>query len=470
MSEIKPENIIAVDLVRPRRLAQTLDEMEFALSLRPCGTCGEFQRDPMQFHSTGPAYDETRELIQYWTECLCPGCGSKRQLVSWTVPNPRVGTHRFQLVGASPSQLIEPWQFMAELDRLSPLLHSAPCTLSFEPFDISYYALQRALTCAIELRKFVVPGQPHLLKSEYTDAGRAHRAAHPHRYTATAVQVSHDFLTALYETHMVEIPRIVKESEAAAGPPKVRVGSMDRETVRAHRAWVDRGNVGDGRLILKHQRVKEQPLPGSLLGTQWVGVVLDHVSASYSRLNGSELEQCTFIANRMEGTSLDRCTLLHCTFEDSYLNLISFLEAKIDDCVFTDCEMFRSKWVDAVVRGTTFHHTLLHDARFDGATFTHCTFSGNYIGTTEQFGDLATTAGARFEDCDFRETGWHGRDLTGATFVRCQFAGSGGSPRAHDGLVLEDCDMSREEFLTMLAAADAAKAKRLAEAANGKAD
>jgi uncharacterized protein YjbI with pentapeptide repeats len=156
--------------------------------------------------------------------------------------------------------------------------------------------------------------------------------------------------------------------------------------------------------------------------------------------------------------------------EDSYLNLVSFIGAKVTHCAFTNCEMFRSKWVNAVVHETTFRRTKLHDARFDGATFTHCTFSGNYIGVTVQFSELATTLGARFEDCDFRETGWHQRDLSGATFARCQFAGSGQMPRAWDGLVLEDCDMSRDEFLAMLAAADAAEAKRLAEAANSKAD
>jgi uncharacterized protein YjbI with pentapeptide repeats len=470
MSDIKPENIIAVDLVRPRRLAQTLDEMEFALSLRPCGTCGEFQRDPMQFHSTGPAYDETRELIQYWTECLCPGCGSKRQLVSWTVPNPRVGTHRFQLVGASPSQLIEPWQFMAELDRLRPMLHSAPATLSVETFDISYYALQRALTCAIELKKFVVPGQPHLLESEYTDAGRAHRAANPDRYTATAVQASHDFLTALYETHMVEIPRIVKESEAAAGPPKVRVGDLSRDTIRAHEGWLDRGKTGGGQLVLKNQRILDTNAPSPIEGAIFENVVFEKVRLFATRFSDANLTDVKFTQSMLQTCTFAHTILTRTSFIECNMNLSYFSNSTIDSSLFSSTELARTRWDGAQVRDSTFRQVLLHDATLNGVTMILCDLRGNFIGATKQFGDLATTLGARFEDCDFRETGWHQRDLTGATFVRCQFAGSGGSPRAHDGLVLEDCDMSREEFLAMLAAADAAKAKRLAEAANGKAD
>jgi uncharacterized protein YjbI with pentapeptide repeats len=443
MSDIKPENIIAVDLVRPRRLAQTLDEMEFALSLRPCGTCGEFQRDPMQFHSTGPAYDETRELIQYWTECLCPGCGSKRQLVSWTVPNPRVGTLRFQLVGASPSQLIEPWQFMAELDRLSPMLHPTPADLSWQPYRVSLRALERALTCAIELRKFVVPGQPDLLDSEYTDAGRAHRAANPDRYTATAVQASHDFLTALYETHMVEIPRIVKESEAAAGPPKIPVGDLTRDTIRAHNEWLDRGKVGNGRLSLAHQRFRDKTLYGNtLLDIRFEHVLFEKTNLNYTSFDDSDFFAIQFIECSLQSAKFIATSVEQGTFKNCNINLADFARSSISNCVVRDSELARSSWKNSKVKSSSFERVYFHDAIFNDVQMQACNLRGNFIGATKQFGDLATTLGARFEDCDFRETGWHGRDLSGATFVRCQFAGSGGSPRAHDGLVLEDCEMS----------------------------
>jgi uncharacterized protein YjbI with pentapeptide repeats len=461
VSEIKPENIIAVDLVRPRRIAQTTREMAFALSLRPCGTCGEFQRDPMQFRSTGPAYDETREHVQYWTECLCPGCGSKRQLVSWTVPNPSVGSLRFHLIGAVHSQIIEPWQFMSELDRLGPMLHSTPADLSWQPYRVSLRALERALTCAIELRKFVVPGQSDLLESEYTDAGRAHRAAHPDRYTATTVQASHDFLTALYETHMVEIPRIVKESEAAAGPPKIRVGDLNRDTIRAHNEWLARGKVGSGQLGLAHQRFRDKTLYGNtLLDIRFEHVVFEKTNLNYTSFDKSELFTVEFIECALQSAKFITSSVEHSTFAGCNINLADFARASISDCLVRDSELARSNWKDAKVKRSSFERVLFHDAILNDVEMRACNLRGNFIGATKQFGDLATTVGARFEDCDFRETGWHGRDLSGATFVRCQFAGSGGSPRAHVGLVLDDCDMSREEFLAMLAAADAAQAKR----------
>jgi uncharacterized protein YjbI with pentapeptide repeats len=469
VSEIKPENIIAVDLVRPRRIAQTTREMAFALSLQPCGTCGEFQRDPMQFRSTGPAYDKTREHIQYWTECLCPGCGSKRQLVSWTVANPSVGSLRFQLVGASPSQIIEPWQFMAELDRLSAMIHQTPADLSWQPYRVSLRALERALTCAIELRKFAVPGQPDLLDSEYTDAGRAHRAAHPDRYTAAAVQASHDSLTALYETHMVEIPRIVKESEAAAGPPKLRVGDLSRDTIRAHEGWLDRGKTGEGQLVLKNQRVLDTNAPSPIEGAIFENVVFEKVRLFATRFSDANLTDVTFTQSMLQTCTFARTTLTRTSFIECNVNLTYFSNSTIDSSRFSSSELARTRWDGAQVRDTLFQQVLLHDATLSGVTMIHCNLRGNFIGATKQFGDLATTVGARFEDCDFRETGWHGRDLSGATFVRCQFAGSGGSPRAHVGLVLDDCDMNRDEFLAMLAAADAAEARRLAGAGDDKA-
>jgi hypothetical protein len=306
-------NLVSLDMVEPRRIAQTISEMDFALSLLPCGRCGAYERDPKNYYYIGEPDEDPTQLSHFAVECRCPQCGERRQLVSWTLHEPRVDFDRMQLIGPKPSNIIEPHQFMTELDRLDKVLHATPSQLGWIEFRVSFRALERALTCANELRKFILKGQPAILATEYTEAGRAHRAAHPERYLAAAVEAQHAHLTALYATHLLEIPRVQQEASLAHGPPKVSVGKLDRASIRDHQAWVDRGSVGEGRLILRHQRVQEQRLPGRLLGAQWFDVVIDRVRSSYSRLDGSEFEQCTITANQMEGTGLHDCALLQCT-------------------------------------------------------------------------------------------------------------------------------------------------------------
>jgi uncharacterized protein YjbI with pentapeptide repeats len=144
-------------------------------------------------------------------------------------------------------------------------------------------------------------------------------------------------------------------------------------------------------------------------------------------------------------------TLKNPSFTTSVLNFVKFTGATITNGVFKDSELYRVDWNSSIVENTVFDTCLMRDSKLAGATFKHCDFRGNFLGISDRY-DHGTTTGARFEDCDFRRTGWHNRDLSGATFIRCKFAGAVGSPRAHDGLVLQDCDMTRDEFLAMLAA------------------
>ncbi len=65
-----------------------------------------------------------------------------------------------------------------------------------------------------------------------------------------------------------------------------------------------------------------------------------------------------------------------------------------------------------------------------------------------------TTKGARFIDCDLRNTRWDGRDLAGATFVRCKVDGISGKPRSLADMVIEMPDLSTDADGTDIGTAD----------------
>ena len=320
--------------------------------------------------------------------------------------------------------------------------------------------LTRALTCATELHKFVVAGQREILATEYTERGRAHRVANRSRYLATMCADKLRELTALDDAYYAEMPRINAEALAELGPPKVRVGELSRTSKLAHEVWLRRGRQGEGQLILKHQKIKDAKLP-PMEWAELQDVTFCKVNAYYRTMVGISMTDVTFDLSYIQSADLTGAVLRNVVVRNSNANRVDFDEAKVTSCRFENTELAITSWKHAVVENSSFVDTMFNDAKFDAAIFRRCDFQGNFMGVgvyatgKQTYAEHATTAGARFEDCDFRRTGWKGRDLSGATFVRCKFAGSGGLPRAHANLVLQDCDLTVAEFLSTLAAWEA---------------
>ncbi len=445
---VLPENLIQLTTIEPRRVAQSISEMEFALSLMPCGTCGTYKIDMRNYKSTGRPNRSPEELSTFGVECHCLKCGQRRRLVSWTVHDPQIDLALYHVTSHGPSHIIEPWQLMVEIDRLSSEISLNPSGLTHQQWPTGGQ-LTRALTCATELQKFVVPGQLEILATEYTEHGRAYRTTNRARYLASTCELKLRELAALKAAYAAEMPRINAEELAEHGPPKVSVGELSFATLRAHEEWLKRGKTGTGKLVVKNQTLRDKrfALPAF---AELDRVIVEHCRVA-TNATGATLTDVEFTECSLPNADLDATMLLRVDFNDCNINIVHFQTASLRECKFANCELFRSQWENARVEKCVFQNTQLQDATFTNAIFKYCDFCDNSIGTSNME-HLATTAGARFEDCDFSRTGWKGRDLSGATFVRCKFAGSGGSPRAHTNLVLQDCDMNVDEFLAMLAA------------------
>jgi hypothetical protein len=134
-----PGNEIDLTTFEPKRLAQSMTEMAFALSLRPCASCGAYTTQRSAFRAFGAiaVSPNIRRTLpaQYGVVCACRKCGAERMLLSWTGDNPEVGFDGYDLVGKGPSNIIEPHEFIAELDRLMPLISQVPSELHGQAFD-----------------------------------------------------------------------------------------------------------------------------------------------------------------------------------------------------------------------------------------------------------------------------------------------------------------------------------------------
>jgi fluoroquinolone resistance protein len=451
-----PEDIEWADVIdlrpfEPRRIAQSLKEMQFALSLHPCAVCGAPERDPLKMDFRGGTFLSDETLGEFRIYLQCPQCRGWRSLISWTVANPYVRHAKDELNGPLPSNILQPMEFLGEIDRLVPAIAEHPQEQGYKEWSDSMQSLRRAILCANELAKFLPPGASKIPDDLLYPESADHQRSHPDRYSASYISSLQKQLAELFARYQTDLPRYKAQRAAEEPPPKLRVGEFTEQSVRAHRAWEARGMVGEGRMVLKNHNITDIRLP-VMEGFSWEGVSISRARGKLSGFIKAELIETTWSECALEGVTLDEASLIDTTFVSCNMQIAHFARSKALRCRFERCLMDRSLLEGCQWERVELVECEVYDLNFRGASLKHCSFRGQHLCGTKSFGHLAKTAGARFEDCDFRDTRWLGRDLSHATFVRCQLAGATGRPVAHEGLVLEDCDVTREQLLAMLAA------------------
>jgi uncharacterized protein YjbI with pentapeptide repeats len=416
-----------------RGRARSSTEMRFAMSLVKCKQCGT-RVDPevLRVEGSGEAWAWTGGCAR----CQSPLWFTFRSYgdpVAAPVPTGELGDAR-------PSEILQPGHFLAEIDRLVPLVRSDPSQLDTAAWKQTRDHNRRVMTCLIELAKFLPAGAQALDPSALSAEEIADRAARPERYRRAWIE---DTLRARRELHALigaELPRITAE-EARRAPPPV-VGTLDRASLRAHDAWVRRGQTGAGRLVLVGVRAPRERIGAALLtGASLDGVDFTEVDLSYADLEDTELTGATFTGANLTSIQLRGSRLRGGTFAKAAMALAKLERTVIEASVFTGADLERSQWHDARVSDARFEAVRFGNAALDRAVFARCDFRRADFAPTDRL-PAPTTAATRFEDCDLRDTRWQGRELAGAVFVRCKLAGVAGRPASLDGVVIEAPDLS----------------------------
>jgi hypothetical protein len=196
---------------KPRARSGT--EMLFAASLVPCPACKTMEPAKLDLVGSGTSWSVSG---------TCPRCNSRRSHAWETEGNPlKAKVLPRQLGDQRPSQIIRVGQFVGELDRLLPQLRPSPEQL--QPLEWrSLAAIERALTCLLELKKFVP-----IHDASLTDAERQDRRARPERFEGTWLDGELARVLALREQYTTDAPRIWA-LEAPAEPPPAS-GAVDRD-------------------------------------------------------------------------------------------------------------------------------------------------------------------------------------------------------------------------------------------------
>ncbi|HSD86457.1 MAG TPA: hypothetical protein VLB44_03045 [Kofleriaceae bacterium] len=175
--------------------------MRYAASLVPCPTCGapaptklDFYGDPRMWSLAG----------------RCPSCNEPRNFNFYSDGDPLKlpMSPRHQLGGPEPSRVIRPSQFLGVLEKLEPELQTEPSQIPVATWAAQSATTDRAVTAAIELCKFLRPGDDAIDERFLTDEDRAFRRAQPERYTRAWLEKQRDRLVARANRFKADAPRV----------------------------------------------------------------------------------------------------------------------------------------------------------------------------------------------------------------------------------------------------------------------
>jgi uncharacterized protein YjbI with pentapeptide repeats len=413
---------------------RSIVEMRFAVGLYPCTGCGSRDLGALELRGGGP--------VRIFSG-PCPRCRTTREVrfrvtrEPGTLPSPV----RFELGGAAPSAIIKPIQLVEEHDRLVPRIQGEPETLAPAAWRANLELVDRAVTCLVELAKFIPAGSDTIPDAALDAASRADKKARPEKYTRVPIEHDRARHLAVIARHDADGPRIFA-LEAAASPRPATRGELSSRTLEAHLQWVKRGRTGDGRLDIAHVDVTGVKIGAKdLSGARLDGVILDRADASFSTFERAELVDVSAAQTNLGSCSFVDARLVRCDLIGANLAL-----GKLDDAVlgggrFDRAYLDRCLWRRTRADGASFRDADFGNAALDEAMFVDCDLRGASFSLRTK-GVLGTTTRTRFERCDLRDTQWAGRDLDGTVFVDCKLHGTSGQPGRVAGVRVERPDLS----------------------------
>jgi len=405
----------------PRSLA----EIEFVAGMAACEVCGDHRPVAWRIGGSGDTWIASAS---------CPRCASRRAFAFASAADlADVEASYLELGGAQASNVLEPYDFVREIDRLAPEVALAPERVAEADWDANLAAIDRIRTALGELTKFTGPDGDIPIEALRTPASHLDRAMRPERYRAAWLRDERAYWDQIAEQFTDDARRILAADRTLRKVPR---GVFDARALAAHGLWRATAGAQGARLDVVSADVAAK----IARNTDLAGARLEHVSLAAADLVGadltaSELFDVDLQRARIETATFTGARLVRCELAGAIAETTSFAEVRAETCDFARALLATSLWTRARVEACTFFDCDLADSQLDLARFTGCDFRGaRFAG--------AVLAGAVFERCDLRDVDLRGCDLRGTAFVACAFAAAHGEPLAIDGWVVAAADFS----------------------------
>lgn len=243
--------------------------------------------------------------------------------------------------------------------------------------------------------------------------------------------------------------------EGRTGAQPAPRGLDDR--FRQHRGWLERGKIGDGRLVFAGETWRGIPMPyPRFVSAQVHDTTFEGIDFSHADFTGADVARSKFLDCRLGSLKMTGATLVQVDLRGSRLGLSEIYDSTITGGdwrgVFAGRAEWRAAFTDVDLRDAD-----LSDGIYDRAEFVRCDLRGVDLRHVDlQLTQLGRAQHARFIDCDLRGAKLDRLRLSGTIFERCRLAGIEGTPRLSGAFELIDCDLSPEGDRTIGGAAQLA--------------
>lgn len=339
--------------IRVPGLTRSSIEANFYISLHPCPTCGSRDASTVDFGNYGSANWSETGRVEFKT-ARCDQCGDQRRflfasdsgdIAAW---EPIGNGH---IAGPTPSGIISPSAFLAEIDRVAPDLVRDPHSLPYEAYARSWNALKRSRTCWVELAKFLPEGVA-TIPQEYlwTDADRATEATTPDRLARSYIEAGLADVHATLDVYLADREHYwaLRDAAKAAAPPPPAPPAFTKASLDDHLAFVRRkdGQPPAGRRL----EATDVAQPGINLSTKELsGSILTRVN-----LRGADLSFATAHHVRWTEVDLAGANVSNAELYNSMLTKVDFTGAGLalsnlgdgrhEDCSFAGANLDRTTW------------------------------------------------------------------------------------------------------------------------------
>ncbi len=199
------------------------------------------------------------------------------------------------------------------------------------------------------------------------------------------------------------------------------------ERLRAHRAWVEGGRKGAGRLVIEAKNLSDAPCSGAfLVAARLIGCDLSRINASQANLGEAELIDCVGDAMSLAQSAAQSLRVTGGRYLQVDMRLTRLDTAHIERTDWTDARLDRAGLTGARLEQVNLANAAVWDAVLDRATLTGCNLRGADLSKRNKVLRLCTTNATRFIDCDLRGVNFEGRHLANTVFERCRFHGATG--------------------------------------------
>lgn len=171
-------------------VSRSTEESHLYMQLHPC-ECGEcsFEWRERRVKQSGDGL-----LVAYLGEC--DRCGQSRMFEFILVPEPSPPPPA--LGGESPSQIIDPGEFLSTSQALAATVAAEPAALADDDFHAAFDALAFAAASLEEVLKFIPEGCPAVPPDSLRSAvGRALLESAPELFTRSHLEATRDTYRAL---------------------------------------------------------------------------------------------------------------------------------------------------------------------------------------------------------------------------------------------------------------------------------